>query len=73
MPPRRHPKKEIRDAVKYAEDAGWTTFFRHGHAWAVLYCGQGCHVSVWSTPRSSDNHARQIKKAIDKCPHRPTP
>jgi hypothetical protein len=38
-----------------------------------LWCpaGQrgGCRLGVWSTPRSPYNHARYIRKKVDRCPH----
>ena len=72
----RHPKPQVEKAVQYAEQLGWRVELSNGHAWGHLYCPQsdrtGCIVSVWSTPRSADNHARQLRKAIDCCPHRPT-
>jgi hypothetical protein len=27
-------------------------------------------VGVWSTPRNPENHARQITRDVDLCPHR---
>jgi hypothetical protein len=26
-------------------------------------------MSVWSTPRNAENHAKQIKRIVDRCPH----
>jgi hypothetical protein len=70
----RHPKQEIEDAVAYAEAQGWTWLKVHGHAWGKLHCEHhdrdGCTEFVWSTPRSPGNHARQIRRAVDRCPHR---
>lgn len=67
----RHPKPEVEDAVQYAESRNWT-FRKMGH-WGRLFCPQadqdGCQVGVFGTPRSAGNHARQIKRAIDRCPH----
>jgi len=69
----RHPKPEIEKAIQYAEGLGWTAELSNGHAWGRLFCPQstqeGCIVSVWSTPRSPENHARQIRKVVDRCPH----
>lgn len=31
--------------------------------------GRGCTVSVWSTARSPENHARHIRHQVDQCPH----
>jgi hypothetical protein len=28
-------------------------------------------MSIWSTPKSAVNHAKQIKKHVDKCIHNP--
>jgi hypothetical protein len=67
----RHPNKEVEEAVRYAEGKGWT-FRKLGH-WGRLFCPQadrdGCQVGVNGTPRDGDVHARQIIRAIDRCPH----
>jgi len=69
----RHPKPEIERAVQYAEQIGWRVQISNGHAWGRLFCPHasrmGCIISVWSTPRSADNHARHIRKQVDKCDH----
>ena len=69
----RHPAKEIEDAVAVAESLGWRVIPVSGHAWGRLYCAQadreGCMISVWSTPRSAGNHARDIIRALGRCPH----
>ena len=74
MPRSRHPDKEIEQAVAYAEEQGWTLVPIKGHAWGRLYCAHhdrdGCKVSVWSTPKSTGNHARALVRAVDRCPHR---
>lgn len=68
-----HPNKHIEGAVQYAESKGW--IFRKGssHAWGVLKCPhgerEGCQVSVYSTPRVPENHAKHIRNAVDKCNH----
>lgn len=70
----RHPSKDIEAAVAYAEQQGWTWFKVKGHAWGKLYCPHhdkdGCIVFVWSTPRSAGNHAKQIIREVDRCPHK---
>ena len=73
----RHPKKEVEQAVAYAEEAGWEVSLAKGHAWARLLCPEGTRsgcviLSVWSTPRSPENHARQLIRAIDRCTHEST-
>ena len=70
----RHPKPAIEKVIEYAEQLGWRVELSGGHAWGRLFCPfcsrTGCIISVWSTPRNADNHARQIRKVIDSCPHR---
>lgn len=60
--------------MKYAEGLGWRVTLSNGHAWGRLFCPAavrgGCIISVWSTPKSADNHARQICSRVDSCPHR---
>lgn len=72
----RHPKKEIEEAVLYAESRGWTCFKGHSHCWGLLRCpynesdcrcGEFCQLSVWSTPRVPENEARKIRRAVDGC------
>lgn len=71
----RHPDKHIEKAVQYAEQQGWRVEMSSGHSWGQLFCPQstreGCIIRVWSTPRSPENHARQIRKSVDSCPHQP--
>jgi hypothetical protein len=68
----RHPNKTIEKAIVYAETVGWRVeISKKGHAWGRLYCPEnsreGCIVSIWSTPRKPENHARHIR--LDMCPH----
>lgn len=69
----RHPNKEIEAAVAYAEALGWRVVPISGHAWDRLYCRwagrDGCMVSVWSTPRNAENHARAIRRDVARCTH----
>jgi hypothetical protein len=76
MSRRSHSSPEIEEAVRYAEENGWRVDVGGGHCWGKLYCpyndercrgGVFCISSVWSTPRSSGNHARQIKRVVDNC------
>jgi len=70
----RHPSQHIERAVRYAESLGWRVVLSNGHAWGRLYCPSGtrdgCIISVWSTPRCPENHARHIRTKVDSCPHR---
>jgi len=69
-----HPNKHIEAAVAHAELNGWRVVMSNGHAWGRLYCTfadrEGCIISVWSTPRNAENHARDILRAAGRCPHK---
>jgi hypothetical protein len=69
-----HPNKHIEEAVAYAESKGWrVNMSKKGHCWATLLCPQedrdGCRMIVYSTPRNPENHAKQIRRKVDRCPH----
>ena len=70
----RHPNKEIEVAVAHAEALGSLVVPISGHAWGRLYCPwadrDGCMVSVRSTPRNAENHAKAIRRDVARCPHR---
>ncbi|MYK40526.1 MAG: hypothetical protein F4049_09950 [Gemmatimonadetes bacterium] len=70
-----HPNKHIRAAIAYALDHGWTVR-RAGpraHTWGRLYCAlrdrTGCARAVYSTPKNPEDHAKDIRRAVDRCPH----
>ena len=72
----KHPKKEVEDAIQYAEGQGWRSVpseGSHSHVWGTLYCPlqrrDGCKVFVNSTPQNPGNHAKKIRKKVDDCPH----
>ncbi len=69
-----HPKKEIEEALQYAEENGWTVEVGGSHAWGKMYCpyndkecrcGAFCLASIWSTPKNAGNHAKQICRVVD--------
>lgn len=73
-----HPDKDIEAALSYAETHGWRVITASGHAWGKIYCpdndnecrcGEFCITSIWSTPRNTKNHARQIRRVVDNCIH----
>jgi hypothetical protein len=75
-----HPDKDIRDALGYAQEHDWTVHKSHGHAhcWgfircprndAACRCGEFCQTSIWSTPSNPTGHARQLRRAVDRCIH----
>jgi hypothetical protein len=73
---RRHQNKHIAESIRYAESRGWRVEHSRGHAWGFLLCPQygdggerGCEVRINSTPRHPEYQARDIRKAVDRCPH----
>ena len=73
---KKHPHKVLEDAIQFAEGRGWhyKKAGKSAHAWGRLYCPlssqEGCALSVWSTPRSAEIHAKQILKRIKQCQHK---
>ena len=71
----KHPNKEIRAAVDYALANGWRLVEAgsHSHIWGTLLCSHadrsGCRKAVYCTPRNPQNHAKDIRRAVDGCPH----
>lgn len=71
----RHPNKEIEAAVRYLEAQGWRYRAAGGsaHCWGRLFCPHhdrsGCRISVWSTPKSPENHSAAIRRAVQRCEH----
>lgn len=68
-----HPNKHIREAIKYAERHGWTFTPSASHIFGTLWCRggerDGCRQPVYSTPRVPEAHAKDIRRAVDRCPH----
>ena len=80
MATKKHPKLEVNDAIKYAESKGWRIEAGGSHAWGKMYCphnseecrcGEFCITSIWSTPKNAGNHAKQIRRVVDKYTGRP--
>lgn len=72
----KHPKKEVEQALQYAEMQGWRVEPGGSHAWGRMYCpynrrecrrGRDCIASVWSTPRDAGNHARLLHRVVRNC------
>ena len=70
----RHPNSHIEKAIQHAESLGWRVVTSKGHAWGRMFCPwstrEGCLISVWSTPKVPENHARHVRNKVDSCPHR---
>ena len=80
MARRRHADREIEGALRHAETYGWRVEMAagHAHAWGRMYCpspdnecreGEFCIVSIWSTPRNAQDHARRLRHIVDTCIH----
>jgi hypothetical protein len=73
-----HANKHIRAAIEYAEECGWefVKSTARAHSYGALYCSfhgrDGCIVQVFSTPRIPENHAKWLRRQVDRCPHLPT-
>jgi hypothetical protein len=68
MPRPRHQNKHVEAAIQKAERDGWRIQFGGSHAWGFLLCKEmsrtDCRVTVYSTPRNPESHARQISAEI---------
>lgn len=72
-----HPKKEIEEAIEYAEGHGWRVEKRgNGHSWGQMFCpyndtecrcGDFCRVGIWCTPENPGNHAKHLKRVVNNC------
>lgn len=68
----RHPNKHIQAALEYAESHGWRIVEsgNSAHAFCRLKCLRKHaehQMSVWSTPRNPENHAKQIICKVNEC------
>jgi hypothetical protein len=68
-----HPNKHIQAAIEYAVLKGWVIVEAggSGHPFAKLRCGIHGHtdhkMSIWSTPRDPETHAKQIIRMVNRC------
>jgi len=72
----KHPKKEVEQDLRHAELQGGRVEPGGSHAWGRMdcprnlpecRCGEFCITSIWSTPKSAENHARQLRRIVDNC------
>ena len=79
-PRTRFSKKQVVEAMidEIEEAHGWEVIAGGGHCWGKLRCplndsacrnGNFCSNSVWSTPKSPQNHAKKIRKWVNGCMH----
>ncbi len=73
---RRHQNPEIEDALRHTEAKGWRIDVGGSHAWGKMKCpvrhddcrcGEFCLTSIWSKPKNPGNHARALRRVVDKC------
>lgn len=75
MPRKKHPNKIIEEALDFAIKLGWRyqKVGNSAHAWGRLLCPrdsrEGCSMSIWSTPKNPESHAKQIIRRVKQCPH----
>jgi len=68
-----HPDKDIEDALRDFESAGWSVekSGARAHIWGRAKCPANrrgaCSVSVYSTPKSGQNHAKNLRRALRIC------
>lgn len=67
----KHPNKHIREAIQYAEQHGWIFTMSRGHIYGTLRCPTqgGCRQVVYSTPKHPEDHAKDIRRIVNRCPH----
>jgi hypothetical protein len=68
---RRHPKKEVEQALRVAETRGWKVQPQpRGHRWGVMRCPAHEHWHpIWSTPKNPGNHAKELGREMQRCEH----
>jgi hypothetical protein len=73
---KRHTSKEIEKVIQELEALGWELIEGRGHAWGILRCptndqecrcGEFCQMSVWSTPKNSQQFAKKIRQKALAC------
>ena len=76
---RRHPKKEVEEALAAILADQWWHLEqprKTGHVWGVLKCGLGrggCLVRIPSTPQSPSEEGEQLEREARSCRHRAGP
>ena len=69
---KKHPNKQLREAIKHAMANGWeiAEAGKSAHAFCRVRCAGGHtehQMSIWSTPKSPENHAKQILHKVQQC------
>ncbi|WP_234703033.1 hypothetical protein [Xanthomonas euvesicatoria] len=70
-----HPKKEVEQALRHAEQHGWRVESGRAH-WGVMFCPTNdgicgckdhCMTAIAGTPASPQNHAKKLRSYVDRC------
>ena len=73
---KKHTSKEIEAVILELEALGWSLIEGKGHCWGILRCpandqdcrcGLFCQMSVWSTPKNPQQHAKKLLKKALAC------
>jgi hypothetical protein len=68
-----HSKPSWREAIGSARAAGWHLQLFSGHSWGKVVCSRTmanpCAKLIFSTGKSSENHAKDLLRLIQRCPH----
>lgn len=76
MARKKHKSEEIEAVLKELEALGWSVVEGQGHAWGLLRCpinssdcrcGEFCQMSVWSTPKDPERHAKKLRQKALAC------
>jgi len=73
---KKHTSKEIEGVLQELEKLGWNLIEGKGHCWGILRCpandqdcrcGEFCQMSVWSTPKNPQQHAKKLRQKALAC------
>lgn len=73
-----HSKQHFRDALKHAQNAGWSFRKFEGHSFGRVVCDRElpkedrCEYLIFSTAKASETASLELKSRVDRCPHRET-
>ena len=74
-----HQKSWFQESLIFVRSSGWHLKKFTGHTWGKVYCQRPtenltpCAFIVFSTGRSGENAAMEMRKQVTKCPHSASP
>lgn len=61
----RHQRKQVEEALQFAESLGCQVEVRHaGHTWGHVVAPNSQRMRVWSTPKDADVAAKIIRRFV---------